>query len=200
MTIAVGDQPTLTVAIFASPNRCTLITLVFDEEQQPRIAQYLVPLGHLIAFLHPDVRQKIDQRRQWMNIGPLKDVKSLAMMHRAFRRRRDLAEELGQGVFLDLLYGKWVDPIGASLATYECVRRNQRQYLPEVAANMSHYFPDLPDTAAILALAGTPVPALGVPLFQDGLRLLQNQVALPFPMGLLDFTSPWTSWRGAVSL
>lgn len=200
VTIVVGDQPALTVASFASPNRCTLITLVFDELRQPRIAQYLVPLGHLMAFLDPDVRQKIDERRQWMNIGPLMDVQSLATMHRAFRRRRDLEEELGQGVFLDLLYGKWVDPIGASLATYECVRRNQRQPLPIVAANMDHYFRDLPDTAAIMALAGTPVPPRGVPLFQDGLRLLQKEVALPFPIGLLDFTSPWTSWRGAVSL
>ena len=51
-----------------------------------------------------------------------------------------------------------------------------------------------------MALAGTPVPPRGVPLFQDGLRLLQKEVPLPFPMGLLDFTSPWTSWRGAVRL
>jgi hypothetical protein len=121
------------------------------------------------------------------------------MMHRAFRRRRDLTEELGSDVFLDLLYGKWVDPIGAALATYECVRRNQRDLLPAVAGNMSRYFPDLPDTAAIMALAGNPVPPRGVPLFQDGLRVLQNEVALPFPLGLLDFASPWTSWRGAVT-
>jgi hypothetical protein len=106
---------------------------------------------------------------------------------------------VGQNVFLDLLYGKWVDPIGASLATHECVRRNQRQSLPTVAANMTRYFPDLPDTAAVLALAGTPGPPRGIPLFQNGLRLLQAEVALPFPIGLLDFTSPWTSWRGAVA-
>ena len=134
-----------------------------------------------------------------MNVGPLQDIQSLAMMHRSFRRRRDLSGELGQNAFRDLLYGKWVDPIGASLATYECVRRNQREPLQIVAANMSRYFPDLPDTAAVMALAGMFVPPRGVPLFQDGLRVLQKDIALPFPMGLLDFTSPWTSWRGAVS-
>lgn len=199
VSIVVGDQPALTVATFASPNRCTLITLIFDEQRQPRIAQYLVPLGHLMPFLDPAVRQKIEERRQ-MGVGPLQDIQSLAMMHRAFRRRRDLTEELGERVFLDLLYGKWVDPIGASLVTYECIRRNQRGPLKIVAANMGRYFADLPDTAAILALAGTPGPSRGVPLFQDGLRVFQHQVTLPFPMGLLDFASPWTSWRGAVHL
>jgi hypothetical protein len=151
-----------------------------------------------MGFIDPGVRQKIDERRQWKHIGPLQDVRSLAMMHRAFRRRRDLAEELGPEAFLDLLHGKWVDPIGASLATYECVRRNQRGLLQTVAHNMSLYFPDLPDTPAVMALADMSAPLCGVPLFQDGLRMLQRDVALPLPLGLLDFTSPWTSWRGAV--
>jgi hypothetical protein len=198
VTLKVGEQPALTVATFASPNRCTLIVLTLDEERQPRETQYLVPLGHLMPYLEPDVRANIEDRRL-QGMGPLRDIRQLAAMHRAFRQRRDLAKASGEQFFEELLYAKWVDPIGASLAAYECVRRNQRGLLPVVAGNMERYFPDLPDTAAILRLAGQPSAPRGVPLFVDGVRLFTaDELALPFNAGLLDFGSPWTTWRGVV--
>jgi hypothetical protein len=198
VTLKVGEQPALTLATFVSPNRCTLIVLTLDEERQPRIAQYLVPLGHLISHLDPEVRANIEDRRL-QGIGPLWDIRQLAAMHRAFRQRRDLAKASSEQIFEELLYAKWVDPIGASLAAYECVRRNQRGWLPIVAGNMERYFPDLPDTAAILRLAGLPSMPRGVPLFVDGVRRFTgDELTLPFDAGLLDFGSPWTTWRGVV--
>jgi hypothetical protein len=68
-----------------------------------------------------------------------------------------------------------------------------------VTSNMMQYFSDLPDSAAIGRLAGIATEPRGVPLFIDGLRAFEpGRMALPFPAGLLDFRSPWTSWRGAV--
>ena len=78
----------------------------------------------------------------------------LALLSRAFRKRRKLAEEFKNHELDQLLMAKWLDPIGASLATYECVRRNQRKFLKKVASNMTDFFGDLPDTAAIARIAG----------------------------------------------
>jgi hypothetical protein len=198
LTLRVGEQPATTIACVAAPNRCTLVVLTLDH-RQPRIAQYLVPVGHLMMHLNPGIVQRINDRRQ-SGFGPLYDLRKLSLMHRAFRRRQDLAKECGQDVFEQLLHGKWVDPIGGALATYECVRRNQRHHLAEVAFNMNQYFADLPDTAAISRLVGQLAPPRGLPIFFDGLRVFKPaELPMPFNEGLLDFGSPWTSWRGAVA-
>jgi hypothetical protein len=195
VSIQIGRQPTLTLASFASPNRCMLIVLTLDGEGQPRVGQYLLPLGHLTSRLADDVRVRLQQRNQ------LRDVYVLALLSRAFARRRRLEQEIGTGELQELLYAKWLDPIGASLATYECVRRRQHLgALGEVAWNMTHHFADLPDSWAIARLAGkyTGHPR-GVPLFFEGVRAFQGDADwLPFPAHQLDFTGPWTAWRGAV--
>ena len=132
----------------------------------------------------------------------LKDVHVLALLGRTFRKRRKIEDEFKEHELDALLWSKWLDPIGASLATYECARRNNAdpQTLAEVARNMRTYFGDLPDTAAIVRLAGKDEPPPhGVPLFLDGLRAFkEGEIALPYPASLLDFTGPWTCWRGAV--
>ena len=195
MTLIVGSQPAYTVASFASPNRCTLIALTLDEDDTPLVAQYLLPLGHLVQNLDPEVQDRIRERNQ------LKDVQVLAQLSRAFRKRRGTGTEFNRNEIDQLFNSKWLDPVAASMATYESLRRGQREHLMEVAANMSHFFPNLPDTSAIIRLSGTGNPAPhGTPLFLDGLRAFPKYDEwLPYPAGLLDFTGPWTAWRGAVS-
>jgi hypothetical protein len=134
------------------------------------------------------------------------------LLSRAFRRRRRISEEFKNHELDELLWAKWLDPIGASLAVYESVRRGQLGAIPEVARNMTQYFRDLPDTAAIARLAGIhDAGPRGVPLFLDGLRAFtggpetagsrsQDLGWLPFAAHLLDFTGPWTAWRGAVKV
>ena len=196
VTLAIGRQPASTLTSFSLPNRCTLIVLTLDEDGQPRIAQYLLPLGHLTRHLEPGVQAMLASRNQ------LKDVHVLALLGRTFRKRRKIKDEFKEHELDALLWSKWLDPIGASLATYECARRNNAdpQTLAEVARNMRTYFGDLPDTAAIVRLAGKDEPPpYGVPLFLDGLRAFkEGEIALPYPASLLDFTGPWTCWRGAV--
>ncbi len=78
ITLAVGRQPTYTLASFASPNRCALIVLTLDAEGAPRVEQYLLPMGHLIMNLDPSVRKRLEERNQ------LKDVRVLAQLSGAF--------------------------------------------------------------------------------------------------------------------
>lgn len=192
VSFRIGETLPYTIASLASPNRATLITLTLDAEGAPLISQYLLPLGNLTANLAPFVQSRVRGR------NALGDVKMLAETMRAFRNRRDVWKAFPDYVLGDILYAKWIDPIASTLAAYELVRRGRTEMLPEVVGNLSKYFPDLPDTAALARLAKlSSEPFQPVPLFLDGLRAFQeNEQQLPLPASNLDFTSPWTAWRG----
>jgi hypothetical protein len=194
LSFRIGDQAPYTVSTLASPNRSMLVTLTLDEDGNPRIGQYLLPIGHLIDRLPPDIAQQV----RWRN--HLQDVRVIAQASRAFRRRRDLQKEVSSSQVMDLLYAKWVDPIGSSLAAYEALRRGRRGELRDAVANMKRYFGDLPDSACLAKLAGEPNgrPA-GTPLFLEGLRAFPDYPKwLPLPASHLDFSGLWTAWRNAV--
>jgi hypothetical protein len=194
ISFRIGNAPAYTVASLATPNRATLITLTLDGEGAPLVSQYLLPLGCLVRNLDPFVASRIAERNQ------LLDLKMLAESVRTFRNRRDLWKELPDYVIKDILYAKWIDPIASSLAAYELVRRGQTGMLQGVVNNLTRYFPDLPDATALATLGrlvpGPPYPS--VPLFLDGLRAFRDiELHLPLPASNLDYTSPWTAWRGA---
>jgi len=140
-------------------------------------------------------------RDRWNYKSPLEDVRTLALLSRAFRQRRRIEREFNNSGLGDLLYSKWLDPIGASLATYESVRRGEKQYLAEVARNMELFFPDLPDTMAIRRLAGhLEQRPRGVPLFADGLRAFgPDKSWLPYEPASLDWSGQWTAWRSILT-
>ena len=202
VSFSIGSDAPYTVATFATPNRAMLITLTVDDDGNPRLAQYLLPLGHLIESLEPEIRSMVQSRNH------LSDVCFLAQASRAFRRRRDVGRELGlredrvfgQHELDQLLYSKWLDPIASSLAAYEQLRRGRKQLLEAAIGNMKRFFRDLPDTAALAKLCGDAVAAPnGTPLFSDGLKAFPpEQFPLPLPSSQLDYTSSWTAWRAAV--
>ena len=190
----IEDQAPYTIASLASPNRGMLITLTLDEQDNPRVSQYLLPLGHLVDYLPLEVRDRV----KWRN--HLRDVRFIAQASRAFRNRRDLLKEVPASELTDLFYAKWLDPIASSLAAYEALRRGRKDEMREVVANMKRFFNDVPDTAALARLAGENVDRPnGIPLFFDGLRAFPDFAKwLPLAAGHLDFASPWTAWRAAV--
>ncbi|MEA2988069.1 MAG: hypothetical protein QOG83_780 [Alphaproteobacteria bacterium] len=194
VSLRIDDQAPYTIASLASPNRGMLITLTLDDEGNPRVSQYLLPLGHLVDRLPTDMKERVKGRNH------LRDVRFLAQANRAFRKRRDLRKEVPAGELTELLDAKWLDPIASTLASYEALRRGRKNELRQVVANMTRFFGDIPDTAALAKLAGEDVERPhGVPLFADGLRAFPDFAEwLPLPAGHLDFASPWTAWRAAV--
>ncbi len=196
VSLQVDDMAPSTVASFAIPNRGTLIVLTLDEEHVPRVSQFLLPLGHLLGSLPTGMQQMLAGR------NALQDLRFLAQLSRAFRRRRRLETDVSDARLDQALSIKWVDPIGACLAAFELVRRRRRQALPEVVANLTAYFPDLPDTAALARIAGGSEAGrqpTGVPLFLDGLRAFPDFAQwLPLPAGHLDFGAAFTTWLAAV--
>jgi hypothetical protein len=172
-----------TIASLTSPNRAMLITLTLESEDNLRLSQYLLPLGHLLP--------PADRNR-------LLDLKFLAQACRAFRKRRELAREVPTDRLTELLDGKWLDPIASSLASYESFRRGRKE--PNLIKTIKNCFSDLPDTIALDRLMGEPVPhPLAPPLFLDGVLAFPDYRSwLPLSASYLDYSSPWTAWRGAV--
>ena len=194
ISFRLDDQAPYTIASLASPNRGMLITLTLDDQDNPRLSQYLLPFGHLVKFLPSLVRNRVEDRNL------LRDVRFIAQASRAFRNRRNLLKEVGAEELTELFYARWLDPIASSLAAYEALRRGRKDEMREIVANMKRFFSDVPDTAALAKLAGENVDRPnGIPLFFDGLRAFPDFAEwLPLPAGHLDFASPWTAWRAAV--
>jgi hypothetical protein len=193
VSLRIGDAPVYTVGSLASQNRATLMTLTLDEDEAPLVSQYLLPLGRLVGHLHPFIVSRLAGRNH------LSDVKMLAQSVRAFRNRRDVSRSLPEFALESILNANWVDPVASALAAYELIRRGRTQRLAEVVHNLTTYFPELPDGAALTRRAGLgDVPYRPTPLFLDGLRAFEHiEQKLPLPAANLDYTSPWTAWREA---
>ncbi|MBI3436611.1 MAG: hypothetical protein HY056_16295, partial [Proteobacteria bacterium] len=194
VSLQIGDGAPYTIASHAGANRGMLVTLTLDAEDNPRVSQYLLPLGHLVKHMPDEMRDRVISRNH------LRDVRFLAQASRAFRQRRDLFKETSGGELSELLDAKWLDPIASTLAAYEALRRGRKDEMREVVVTMRRFFGDIPDTMALARLAGEDIGRpRGVPLFFDGLRAFPDYADwLPLPAGNLDFTSPWTAWRDAV--
>src|SRR5262249_7070799 len=107
--------------------------------------------------------------------------------------------------WLDLLFGKWLDPVMALISCYELIRRgaaeSQRNIMREVLHNMRTYFPGIPDTEIIAMLVGEPhSPPTTTPLLMDGFMALGATDILLLGEEGLDFDSIWTSWRNTLPL
>jgi hypothetical protein len=195
MSLRIGGNAPYTVSTATIPNRATLVTVTLEDDDSFRITQFLLPLGHLIEHLPGPVPGFLQYRNH------LNDVRFIAQASRAFRKRRSLEKALHSSELDELLYAKWLDPIGSSLGAYELLRRGNRS-MSEVVRNMKEYFPEFPDTWALARLYGESIPGpRGLPLFLDGLRAFPEAMGmLPLPAGHLDYTSPWTAWRAAVNV
>lgn len=196
VSFKIGDNASYTVASATLNNRGTLLTLTLDDDGEFCVSQYLLPLAHLIGQLDPSVRHRIESRNH------LTDVRFIAQASRAFRKRRNFAKEFSNDAeLIELLYAKWLDPIGASLASYELLRRGKADQLDVVVDNMLRHFPDFPDTNALATFQRRQRFAPnGPPLFFDGLRAFATDGDwLPLPASHLDYASPWTAWRAAIT-
>ncbi len=223
ISLAFGKVSVMTFATAFLPNRATLITVTQDRHGSIQLHQMLLPLGHLEEQLPARVRHSA-----FSDGSRLRSVKFIVQSQRAFRRRQedDPANKISASELEELLYGKWLDPVMAALASYELLRRGRFDHLLEVADNMQTFFPEMPDSAALSRLlasnkaliqqtaarspsdlerlgriqAAAALERRGWPLFQDGLAAFEANVenSLPLPAARLDYQNMWTLWRGAV--
>lgn len=183
-----------TVASFAAENRVTFVTLSRETDGNPRISQYLLPVGALLDHLDPKVGALLRGRNQ------LYDIKRVALAERAFRKRQELSSALTDSDVEHLRSGEWPDPIVSALAAYECIRRGRLGDARGIVEAAAHNGVLLPDFDALRILTGDAEAKItGVPVFLDGLRAYgDTAVNLPLPEANLDYGSAWTAWLSAV--
>jgi len=195
VSLAVGDAPSRTIASFTLPNRATVV-IVTGAPGELEIQQLLLPIRGLEPYLDPMVRALLPT-------NPLRSVKFIAQSQRQLARRRSVMDSTGQlGEWSDSLYGKWLDPMMGVVACYEMLRLGRAQELTVALDNLARYFADLPDTAALLKLAGRGGPLAAPqspPLVTEGYAAFPDGTFPVLPGSRLEYGTFWTTWRNAVA-
>jgi hypothetical protein len=203
LSLKIPRQPPVTFAIHCLPNRATLATFAEDEAGRLTFHQFLLPISHLKEYLEPTVRS-------YLNENMLGVVRTIALAHSQFARKRSVQEQLKTadiGVWNDLVNHKWLDPVMALIAAYDVIRHGTieqaKRLLSVVNSNLRKYFEGIADVEAIAKRLDTQwkLPQTA-PLLLDGVLAfddVQEKKMLPLPLDTLDYKSPWTSWRGAVN-
>ena len=96
------DVESYSVATFTKRSFATLITLTFDDEDAPRLSQYLLPIGHLHGAS--------------LGAEPLRTVLQISQATRVFRFRRILKTHAPQIASGQSAFGTVFDPIGRTMA------------------------------------------------------------------------------------
>ncbi len=201
LSLKIPNLPTFTYSIFCLPNRVTLFIVTESKEKQIRVQQFVLPVRHLYGFLPSQVIRH-------MSHEPLKIIKSIALAQRQFAQKRSLTGENGfsENEWVELINGKWLDPVMSLIGGYELIRRgqnkeNNKNFLRTMVKNLRTFFPGIPDTEAIARLIGenSQIPA-GPPVLLDGILAfnIEEEDIFGPPANKLDYGSPWTRWFGIV--
>jgi|GEM_PF-262870 len=203
LSLKVPAQLPKTFAIHCLPNRATLVVLAEDKEGWLVFHQFLLPLRHLAKHLDSTVQY-------YLNRNMLSVVRTITLAHNQFARNRSVQEQMQTAdakVWNSLFHNKWLDPMMAIMAAYDLIRHLPRakakKELKTVNHNLRRYFDGMADVEAIAKLLGTEwQPPSTPPLFLDGVLAfddIQEKQMFPLAPEKLDYKSPWTAWRGAVS-
>jgi hypothetical protein len=209
-SLQLGKTAPFATVFYTLPNRATLLTVARDGVVGMRVHQFMLPLANLRQYLSPQ-----EQAAQPYNLLEAIRFTTLAQKQASRLRAleplasRDAAHDPklmeDQNRWMDLLYGKWLDPIMALMAAYELARNaakseDIRKALGEALGNLRTYFKGLPDVEVIAKLAGQSYAEPDtLPLFLAGLQALgapDKMMPVRLPANKLDYTGPWITWVG----
>jgi hypothetical protein len=193
-------RPAASIAIQTYAAHVTLLVVTADRSGRLRGQQFALPAVHLAGGLPREQVEYLLRGRR----SPLQIVWTSYLMQRQFAERQHVAPPSSEPGFEDwqaLIEGRWVDPIMTAIAAYELVRTgltpDSRGTADRLVALLRDHFKS-PDAEALAKLLGRPwQQPPGPPAMLDGVMALGG----PLPLGVdhLDYESPWTVWRGAVT-
>jgi hypothetical protein len=210
VNLKIGDTAAFATVAYTIRNRATLFTVARDGAGTTRIHQFILPLGKLRHLLSID-----EQNLQPQNF--LEAIRFTTLAQKQVSRLRPVGPSRDGGPsadpklaederrWMDLLYGKWLDPVMAVMAAYELARSVGRSdevnlELDVALGNLRKYFGELPDVELVAKIARRPnQPARKLPLFLAGIQALGGDLSfLPpsLPANKLDYTGPWVTWLG----
>jgi hypothetical protein len=188
-------------AVAALPNRISILVAVVKDSAEVEVQQYLAPVPGRAA---PD---------RWMPTVDLGSLRHVELGQRYFAAGSLIPEHH----LLELLNGKFLDPLLACIAGYSLVRAGRpERYIgwpipgadpttvePSALSNMLKFFGELPDSHILAALCQPEQRAAhfaralerGLPVFTEGFRALRDYVrSLPEPEQAVTGTDDLRSW------
>jgi hypothetical protein len=169
-------------AITCLPDRVTVLIIVAEDSGEIEVQQYMLPLIHLESE-NFGIRRYLDDRG-----GNIRRVE-LAQRHYAS------GQSLKYEQLVDLLYGKWLDPLLGCLGGYSLIRAGKKhEYIghptpdlgPEdleqsAMRNMLKFFGQLPDSHVLAGLCQADerdfhfenALKIGLPVFREGYQALE---------------------------
>ena len=204
VTIARSGQLSRTYATIVLPNRATFFVFTEDESGALQTQQFLLPMSHLIDHLDGPVPELV-RRQSWdYEFGSLKLTRLLSNAQRRYLAREAMTDgttDAERQRWLEMIYGKWVEPLVAIMAGFDMLTRDRAQQennLRTMASNLGEFFGGIPDVEVFRALVERRTPApVGVPLLRDSLLRVPGLTGrLQFPASRLDYDSAFTCWVG----
>jgi hypothetical protein len=195
-----GFDPTH-YAVTTLPDRVTVFIAVVEEGGEVVVQQYLLPVGDYRRYPHSDFMHK-----------DLHSIRFVELAQRYYSEGRWIEDEFPDtSLFVEMLFGKWIDPLLGCLAGYSLIRADKQEQFVHVALdNMLRFFADLPDTHVLAGLCNPEHSAeyfgraldVGLPVFSEGFHALANWFArrdAELPPAMLEpsrglIASPWTAW------
>lgn len=210
-------RPPLTASSCALPNRATLLTVSPSTVPSPvRLYQFMLPIWSLLDQLPYAVRARVDNE-------PLRVVRFGAHCQRLFaqehslynayiERRESSQDDDARDTYMELIYGKWMDPLSSIIAANDLLRRGvlnaaspvaqYRNLLDSMVRNLRKYFAGIPDIELLARAIGEPANLIAAPpLLADNIERLsieERRRCLPFAESQRLFGSPWVAWANAV--
>jgi len=195
VSLALDQKSPETLASYMLPNRATVMT-VTTRNKRLKINQLMLPIRSLETYLDPVIHGRLPD-------NPLRAVKFVSQSQRLLERRRSVTAASAQrDEWLLSLHGKWLDPMMAIVASYELIRQGQPQDLDIAVKNLTQYFGDLPDAAALQKMMNpqlTAPPPAWPPMVTDGFTAFAEGTFNVLPQSKLEYTGLWTTWRHAVT-
>jgi hypothetical protein len=161
----------ITLPVTVMPGWMALLVITRETNQAFEFHHYQMPLHEM-----PELRQHREESTAFAALRRVELLQRMVQAGRLTPTRPDV--EL-------LLYDKWRDPIAGCLGGYLLHRSGKHQEMQRPAENLVRYFPWLPDSHLLLALAREHSGALeaakegireslrrGLPVFRDGLVAL----------------------------
>jgi hypothetical protein len=210
VNLKLGDTVPFATVIYTIKNRATLFTVAKGIRGGMRIHQFILPLAKLRQYLTQDEQwsqpQNLLEAIRFTTLAQKQVSRLRSLDEVAMRRNTDDPKILeDQHRWMELLYGKWLDPVMALMASYELARSVKKSdgikaELDVALGNLRKYFGELPDVEIVARIAGqASKPVTSLPLFLAGLQALGTNVQfMPnyLPPNKLDYTGPWVTWLG----
>jgi hypothetical protein len=179
LRLSLDDRSKIVLPVVVTDQRLTLLVVTRELNESIELHHYQLPL-------QPDAIKYGRDRDPYFPRSQFAALRRIELMQRSVAHGR-ISPSLPEIEML--LDDKWLDPLAGCLGGYLLIRLGRWKDLDRATQNLTKYYPELPDAWVLRgeyfllagernAAAGAYREALdkGIPLYRDGVALLQNSI------------------------